>query len=141
MPVSSVGFEFSDTCDQQINQLIEGVVRIVREWVPIARFQMGESVKGAAKSSRHVDAFVIGEVKGCQRPGDDRDNVLDGSFKLWVTRTRIAIGRGIQTRVGPHEFAPCVAHGADRLIAGDTNRRDAERVSQEFTTSEPKTSK
>lgn len=121
--------------------MIEGVVGIVRQRVSVAGFEMGESVKCAAQPSGHVQAFVIGEVKGCQRPGDDGDNVLDGSFKLRVTGAGIAIGRGIQARVGAHEFAPGSAHGTDSLVAGDTDRCGAKGIGQELTTTKPQAPK
>ena len=139
--MSCVGFEFPDPGDQQIDQLIEGVVGIVRKRVSVAGFEMGESVEGAAQPSGHMQSFVIGKVKGCQRLGDDRDDVLNGRFKLRIASAGIAIGGGIQARVGAHEFAPCVAYRADCLVAGDADRRSTKRVSQKFTTAQPKTSK
>ncbi len=138
--MSSVGFQVSNPCDQQIDQMVERVVGVMRQRMTITGFEMGQAVKGAPEPSRNVHPLVVRQVERRKRLSDDRHDVLDGSLELRVPGARVAIGGGIQAGIDADDFAPGSADGSDSLITGHPDRRRAERFGQEFSTSEPQAS-
>ena len=96
----------ADPGDQELQQMIERVIKVVFVWMPVTRLEMGEAVEGTPQAARHMHTLCLVDTEAPQRPRDDRHDPLHRLFQFNIARTGMPVGCGIQTRMGPHHLPP-----------------------------------
>ena len=103
--------------NQEFQKVVERVIEVMFVGMPVARLQMGESVKRAPQTTRHMNPLVFINAEAPQRSSNDRDDPLDRFFKLDVTRTGVSVGGGVQTGVSAHYLPPSPTDGYHCILA------------------------
>ncbi len=96
----------ADPGDQELQQMIERVIKVVFVGMPVTRLEMREPVKGTPQPPRHMNTLSFVDTEAPQRPRNDRHDPLHRLLQFNITRAGMSVGRGIQTRMGPHHFPP-----------------------------------
>lgn len=106
---------------QDVDDVFECVVEVVRLRMSIASFEVGKSVEGAAQCAGGVHLVVRAEVIADEREPEGVDDRLDRGFEFRVARARVTIGGGHEAGSVAHGLAPRPAHCADGIVARHSN--------------------
>ncbi len=96
----------ADPGDQELQQMVERVIKVVFVWMPVAGLEVREPVEGTPQPTRHMNTLSFVDTEAPQRPRNDPHDPLHRLLQFNITRAGMSVGCGIQARMGPHHLPP-----------------------------------
>jgi len=128
----------ADPGDQEFQQMIERVIKVVLVGMAVTRLDMREPVERTPQPARHMNTLSFVDAEASQRPRNDPDDPLHRLLQFNIARAGMSVGCGIQTRMGPHHLPPGPPDCYDGLGTRHPDGCLGQRTGEFLTTSQSK---
>ncbi len=126
----------ADPGDQELQQMIERVIKVVFVWMPVTRLKMREPVERTPQPARHMNTLSFVDAEAPQRPRNDPHDPLHRLLQFNIARAGMSVGCGIQARMSPHDLPPGPPDCYDGLGARHTDGCLGQRTGEFLATSQ-----
>ena len=78
--LGSQPLEVANSYTEEFDHVLEGVIEILLQGVPVAGFQMGKAMESAAEGSGRMHPRVLGQIERYERLTQRVHNAIDGGL-------------------------------------------------------------